>query len=318
MKRILLLSVMLTMVGVTVRGQDELIKYGDFEQWITREVKESVLVGGKTRTLYEIGPAQVWPRNTAYKNQGGSPWGTSNVYAKVAGVVKSNESVYPDTHNGGKCVKLETHIVKCKAIGIINITVLAAGSVFAGEVKEPITSSSNPMGKLSAGIPFTKRPKALKFDYKVQLSGSPSRIRETGFSRTKTIEGIDQCEVLLLLQKRWEDSEGKIHAKRVGTMWQRFNKNTDWKNGQTFDIHYGDITGTPYYKSFMKLQDTGSERVYYSRNSKGKMEMIHEEGWADADETPTHMILFFNSSHGGAYIGSPGNTMWVDNVKLVY
>ena len=26
---------------------------------------------------------------------------------------------------------------------------------------------------------------------------------------------------------------------------------------------------------------------------------------------PTHMILQFSSSHGGAFIGSPGNTLWV-------
>ena len=29
-------------------------------------------------------------------------------------------------------------------------------------------------------------------------------------------------------------------------------------------------------------------------------------------------MLQFSSSHGGAYIGSPGNTLWVDNVRLVY
>ncbi len=308
----------LTAMCATAQAQEVLMKYGDFEQWITREVKESVLVGGKTRTLYEVGPTQTWPRNTAYTNQGGSPWGTSNVYARVAGVVKSNESVYPDMHNGNRCAKLESHIVKCKAIGIINITVFAAGSVFAGETQEPITSSSNPMSKISAGIPFTKRPKALKFDYKIQLSGEPNRIRETGFSRKKTIEGMDKCEVLLLLQKRWEDSEGKIHAKRVGTMWKRFDQNTEWREGQTFPIHYGDITKTSYYQDFMKLQNEGSERVYYTLNSEGDNVLIHEEGWADTDETPTHMILFFNSSHGGAYIGSPGNTMWIDNVKMVY
>jgi hypothetical protein len=28
--------------------------------------------------------------------------------------------------------------------------------------------------------------------------------------------------------------------------------------------------------------------------------------------------LQFSSSHGGAYVDSPGNTFWVDNVKLVY
>ena len=46
--------------------------------------------------------------------------------------------------------------------------------------------------------------------------------------------------------------------------------------------------------------------------------MIKENGWAAADETPTHMILQFTSSLGGAFIGSPGNTFWIDNVELVY
>lgn len=302
----------------SVQAGDELIKYGDFEQWITRSVKESALVGGKTRTLYEIGPTQTWPQNKAYKNQGGSPWGTSNVFAKVCGVVKSNESVYYDTHGSGKCVKLQTGLVQCKAIGIVNITVLAAGSIFTGEMVEPLTSSSNPMSKMNVGIPFTRRPKALKFDYKIKLSGSPTRIRETGFSKKKTIDGMDQCEALLLLQSRWEDEDGNIHAKRVGTMWKRFAKSCDWQNGASFDIQYGDITGTAYYKSFMGLQSKTSERVYYAMNSHGKMVPVIEDGWAEADEAPTHMIIYFNSSHGGAFIGSVGNTMWVDNVKLVY
>lgn len=320
-KGLLMVAFMAVSCGQAFAG-DELIKFGDFEQWITRTVKESKLVGGKTRTLYEIGPSQTWPQNKAFTNQGGSPWGTSNVYAKVCGVVKSNESVYFDNHGNGKCAKLETHLVQCKAIGIVNITVLAAGSLFSGEMVEPITSSSNPMSKMNSGIEFTKRPKAIKFDYKVKLSGESDRIRETGFSKKKTIAGKDLCEALVLLQKRWEDENGQIHAKRVGTMWKRFSSNTDWVNGASFDIHYGDISQSSYYKSYMALQtkeaaDHG-ERIYYATNSKGKQVMVQEDGWAEADETPTHMIIFFNSSHGGAYIGSVGNTLWIDNVKLTY
>lgn len=318
MKRILMALAVCLGMGQTLPAQEQL-KYSDFESWITRTVKESWLVGGNTQTLHEIGPTRTWPKNTAYKNQGGSPWGTSNAYAKVSGVVKSNASVYPDNHGSGKCVKLQTHIVKCKAAGIINISVLAAGSLFTGELVEPITSSSNPMSKMNAGIPFTHRPKALKFDYKVQLSGSSLRIRETGFSRKKEVAGKDECEALLLLQKRWEDADGNIHAKRVGTMWKRFSSNTgDWKEAQSFAIHYGDISKSSYYRSYMALQKDNSERIYYAKNSKGKLVKVIEDGWADEDETPTHMIIYFNSSHGGAYIGSPGNTMWVDNVKLEY
>ena len=60
------------------------------------------------------------------------------------------------------------------------------------------------------------------------------------------------------------------------------------------------------------------ERAYYAINSKGENVKIIEEGWAKADENPTHLILKFDSSYGGAYVGTPGNTLWLDNVGFVY
>ena len=40
----------------------ELIKYGDFENWITRNIHESRVLGGKVKQVYEIGPRQTsWP-----------------------------------------------------------------------------------------------------------------------------------------------------------------------------------------------------------------------------------------------------------------
>lgn len=318
MKKLTLIAFAM-LLGVTAWAQEEAIKFGDFETWVSRSVKDSKLVGGKLWNFEEVGPKMTWPQNKAYTNQGGSPWATSNVFAKVAGVAKCNVSVYSDKHNSGKCAKLTTQLVSCKAVGIVNVTVIAAGSLFLGEMVEPITGASNPMSKMNSGIPFKKHPKAVKFDYKVKLTGEKNRIRETGFGKRKEIPGVDQCEALCLLQKRWEEPDGSIHALRVGTMWKRFITESDWKTGATFDIHYGDITGNKtVYRSYMGLQGPKSARVYYAKNSKGKMVMVEEDGWAEPDEEPTHMILFFNSSHGGAYIGSPGNTMWVDNVKLVY
>ena len=90
---------------------------------------------------------------------------------------------------------------------------------------------------------------------------------------------------------------------------------TDWKNNATYEIMYGDITNRPEYKShMMRLQVTES----YTVNSKGESVPIHDVAWGDENDVPTHMCLQFTSSHGGAYIGSPGNTLWIDNVKLVY
>ena len=60
------------------------------------------------------------------------------------------------------------------------------------------------------------------------------------------------------------------------------------------------------------------DRVFYAKNSKGKLVPVVEEGWASASETPTHIVVKFDSSHGGAYVGTIGNTLWIDNVRLVY
>ena len=194
---------------------------------------------------------------------------------------------------------------------MINVKIISVGTL-----KEPITGTKNPMAKLNAGIKFSRRPKALVFDYKVRLSGQPNRVKQTGFGKVKTIQGMDMPDCILYLQKRWEDAQGNIYAKRVGTMVKRFNKNTDWVNNARFEIHYGDITKEKFYNSSMALT-TGND-TKYAKNSKGKMVQVKEVGWANANEAPTHIVLQFDSSHGGAYIGSVGNTLWIDNVRLAY
>lgn len=291
------------------------LAFGDMDQWVVREIHESGIIGGKTKHLYELGPTDTIIGNTAYHNQGGSPWANSNVMAKVAGVVKTNTSVFPEKRGEGWCSRLETRLESVKVMGLIDIEVIAAGSLFLGTVHEPIKGTKNPQAMLGSGVPFTKRPKALRFDYKAKLAPEKNRIRSTGFSRKSTVAGQDSIEVNLFLQKRWEDKEGNIYAKRIGTMVQRYAADSKgWVNGATYPIHYGDFTSSPEFKPYMRIQV--EER--YSLNSKGKSVPIKEIGWAEEGEEPTHIIMQFTSSHGGAYIGSPGNTMWVDNVKLIY
>lgn len=295
----------------------EYIKYGNFDKWLCRNIKESGIIGGNTKTLFEIAPNGTWNNNNPYHGLGGSPWATSNVLAKVSGITKTNTSVYREARAGhGYCAKLYTHLEECKVLGLIHIKVLAAGSIYLGQTQEPITNTKNPMAKLDAGVKFTKRPKSICFDYKIQLAGKPDRIRQTGFSKVTTVKGMDMPDCILYLQKRWEDANGNIYAKRVGTMVQRFNKNTGWVNNARFPIHYGNITNKSFYKSYMGL--TSGDITKYAKNSKGKMVPVKEVGWAENNETPTHIILQFDSSHGGAYVGSVGNTIWIDNVRLVY
>lgn len=298
-------------------AREEYIKFGNFDQWLVRNVKESGIIGGNTKTLYEIAPNGTWNNSNPYRNQGGSPWATSNVLAKVAGITKTNTSVYREARPGhGFCAKLSTHEEKCVVLGLVNIKVLAAGSIYLGQTQEPITGTSNPMSKLDAGIRFNRRPQAIRFDYQVKLSGKPDRVRQTGFGKAKKVAGMDMADCILYLQKRWEDKDGNIYARRVGTMVVRFNKSTGWINNATYRIHYGDITKQKFYRSYMGL--TTGDYVKYARNSKGKMVPVKEVGWGAANEIPTHLVLQFDSSHGGAYVGSVGNTLWVDNVRLVY
>ena len=44
---------------------------------------------------------------------------------------------------------------------------------------------------------------------------------------------------------------------------------------------------------------------------------IKEDGWADPDTEPTHMIILFLTSCGEAFYGGVGNTLWIDNVEVV-
>lgn len=291
------------------------VAYGNMDHWVVRNIKESAIIGGNTKTIYAIGPSTTINGNKPYTNLGGSPWGSSNVMAKVMGIVKTNNSVYRDVHPGhGYCAKMTTHIETCKALGMINIKVLAAGSIYLGDMKEPITGTKDGPKNMNWGIRFTKRPKALRYDYKVQVPGTKTRIKETGFSGKSTVPGQDYCITVLYLQKRHEDKKGNITAKRVGTLVVKYGKSTGWVNGATYEILYGDIRNNPHYNA----ATMGLRSCDYARNSKGKSVLVRETGWADKDETPTHLVLQFSSSHGGAYIGTPGNTFWVDNVGLVY
>lgn len=293
----------------------EAVPFGDMDQWIDRQIKESGIIGGATKNVYAIGPTATITGNEAYKNMGGSPWATSNVMARVAGVTKTNTSVFPEKRGNGFCARMDTRMESMKVAGLVNITVLAAGSIYLGEMSEPVKGTKNPQKMINTGIPFSKKPIAIRFDYKVKMSDREKRIRATGFSRITDVEGKDFPAVILLLQKRWEDGKGNIYAKRVGTMVVRYYATTDWHNNATYPIMYGDITGDPAYKShMMRLQV--EER--YAINSKGESVPIREVAWGTEKDVPTHLVLQFTSSHGGAYVGSPGNSLWIDNVKLVF
>ena len=197
--------------------------------------------------------------------------------------MKASVTVFPEKRDSGYCARLETRMERVKVLGLINISVLATGTIFVGEVMEPVRDTKNPQSKLNNNIPFTKRPKALEFDYKVEPGGK--QIKATGFSRIVDIPEQNNAEASLLLQYRWEDEKGNLFAKRVGTAYERYDQEVkEWQNGHRIEIHYGDITGKDFYQPYMDL--VKGESTQYAANSQGKIVPIQEIGWASPDTTP--------------------------------
>lgn len=312
----LFLSVMLTgSLSASAQGVFKLLPYGNMNSWFTREVKESFVIGGHTVKIYGIGPTNTRVGiNEPYVNRI-SPWATSSVYAKVKGVVKGSVTVFPVRRGDGYAALLETKVENVKVFGLINIHALASGTIFLGQMVEPITGTDNPEANLISGIPFRGKPTALQFDYKV-VTGGPSR-RINGGAEGKAMGFNDRAEVQILLQKRWEDAKGNVYALRIGTGWEQFARtDTTWNNNHRILIHYGNITRESFYRNYMGMKN--GKNAYYTRNSKGRMVPIHEQGWGAPWDAVTHMVLQFSSSNGGAFIGNPSSKFWIDNVGLIY
>lgn len=319
MKKILILPLLL-IFSLFIRAERiEPIPFGDMEQWAVRYIKESKLLGGQTKTLYCLAPTDTIRENAPYIfGQDGNPWSTSNAYANVVGIEKAAGTMTPEPReDGGMCCRLDVDMLGVRVMGMIDIQVLVSGTLFTGRNLEPITTAADPYQNIDFGVPFTGRPSALMFDYKCVVEQESWYWYAKGGAKPKKREfengEIDEAEAYIYLQHRWEDEKGKIHSIRVGTGYERFSTSQEtWVNAHRVPIHYGDITGEEWYKDYMGFK--GIERAM---NSRGKVTLIQEEGW-DATLEPTHMVIVLTSGKLEAFEGHEGNTLWVDNVCLVY
>lgn len=293
----------------------ETVPFGDFEHWTVRHIKESAILGGETRVFYVVGPDEVFDGNRAY-DYSKTPWASSNTYARISGITKVSVTVVPDDGPDGKCARLTTILDSFKAAGVVDINALATGSLFWGKYFEPLTGTRNPYSNMDWGIPFTKRPAALVLDFRAELPASGMLTRASSL-RVKQFPGHDPCQFTLILQHRWEDEEGQVHAERVGTAFYRISRSTQgWVKNHRVPVWYGDARQMPGYQSYMDLLQ--GSRTLYAVNSKGRRVPIQEEGWADAGAPVTHAILQLFSGCSGEFTGEPGNTLWVDNIRMEY
>ncbi len=289
------------------------IKYSDMDSWEKRLIEESMIIGNGIKEVYEIGQQRTVKGSKA-RDRGDSPWETSSIYAHVSGIDKGSSTVFPEKRGDGYCARLESKLESVKVLGFINLSCLATGSIFTGYLDEPIKDADKPMTYMMQGVPFTGKPKALKFDYKATVGGKRQKITVT---KTTDLEGKNEAEVSVILQKRWEDSNGNLHAKRIATGYIRIGESTsEWINGYTLPIRYGNIENEPDFKDYMGANY--AEYPIWGKNSKGKKMKIDEAEYGTIDDTPTHIIIRFSCGYGGAFVGATGDKLWVDNVELVY
>jgi hypothetical protein len=296
---------------VDSKGQ---LNYSSLDYWYSRKVKESFMLSGKTIDLFGLG---VLPSNSDFYNtklkDPKSPWGTSNIYSKMVLDV-ANTRVFPEKRGSGYCCRMETAIRKDNIAGL-KVEVLIAGTLFVGEAIEPVRGLKDPLKNVNQGIPFTQKPKAVKFDYKYRVG--EKRVKAT--YGIDPIEGPDKAEFCIILQKRWEDKNGNVFATRIGGARQFFTGTvTDWVNNAVFPLTYGDFTRLPQYdpKTMGLIPSVGE---VYVKNSQGKVVPLVETDWGKPEDTPTHLIMYFTSSYEGIqYQGSPESVFWVDNIEFVY
>lgn len=313
MKRLWIVCLCIVSTLLHAERRVETIAYGDMDQWQVRYIKESKLLGGKTKTLYALAPTDTIRKNLAYTPAESNPWGCSATYAKFMGIETGIEgSVVPERRGYGYCCKMQNVLTH---VNIGDIYAMVSGTIYMGTALEPlgILAKSKPYTAIDFGVPFTKHPVALMLDYKATISDADSLIT-TEHNRPEIVTGHDCAVIYIYLQHRWEDSEtGKIYARRVGTAYERICETIpEWVNNHEIPIRWGNITTSSEFQDY-----EGLNRVdMMTRNSAGKMVRIEEVGWS-IDE-PTHIIMYISASNAGVFRAYEGNTLWVDNLRFVY
>ena len=166
---ILLIAVSLLWSASIVSAQEKTVglinDYGKFDTWCVREIEESALIGGDIKYLYEFygSPSDTLRTGkTPFSAPKDYLWRTNNVLAVVAGIVKTNNTVYPEKRGDGYCARIETHIEHVKALGVVNMDVTCQGVLMIGVLPEPIRDTKSPMTKVQYGLPFTGMPTAVQ------------------------------------------------------------------------------------------------------------------------------------------------------------
>lgn len=208
---------------------------------------------------------------------------------------------------------------------------VVAGALFTGhfyfDVKWGLPATSAPRKMLDFGVPFTGKPKQIKFKYRY----TPGATMKDGLLQAITTENAagratkDSCEVYVILHNR---STGGDWV-RVGAAWLRDAKVVgDYTDNNTFvetaiDFVYGKpsaqlLSEKPYYN----IGGVRGELIFYTFSNVGGImtpstNPVQEVYADDPENTPvTHITVMFSSSAYGDKFWAASNGMVADETKL--
>lgn len=188
------------------------------------------------------------------------------------------------SYNGGYAAKMTTNEQNALIFGKL----IAAGSMYTGAFKFNIGALNDPRAMTHFGIPHTLRIQAIEFDARYEAGPQLKQAVKNGSKYSiEDREGID-----------------------VG---QAFVELIRWTGEGTFEYHGRPADG-------VEILGRG-EILFDGKESKYK-EWAHYHlpvVYTDPDKIPTHIAIVFSSSKSGdIFLGAPGSTMEIDNVRLIY
>ena len=95
----------------------EMFPFGDMDQWVDRQIKESGIIGGNTKNVYEIAPTAVIQGDQVYKKHGWFTVGYFECNGKGSGNYKNKYVCFPGKKGRRVlCTSGYTH-GKCESVG---------------------------------------------------------------------------------------------------------------------------------------------------------------------------------------------------------
>lgn len=267
----------------------------DFEEWVEEGIASSIIGGLKIPYYAPVGG---WSSS----NKGA---GLLVLMGKVKQVVVTKTD---DAHSGSGAARIETILSNnVNGTGSALYPVVTTGSLFLGEF---ITNTSNTLLSTKFGIPYTKKPIAIKGYYKYTPGSDFYRcdIINTTYNKVTLEEGItDNCSINAILYEYENDLPENPTTAQKAEYYAQF------------------ITGVDTYSfkenkklvAVAKLAD-GTAKAEYTAF---QIDFKDKDGNTAYAYDPTKKyrisIICSSSADGDTFSGAPGSVLYVDDIEVI-